>query len=786
MFRRYRIATLLNLFGLSVAVATFYLFMTQVIYNRTYNHNLNDYEHMYRLEIYGNLFGDNWGCSICRPFATMLRDIPQVKSVVYYSPYVNQTDVKVNNRTITVPIVYMSKPGIEFFTGKLISGSSKSWGTGATAIVNRSNAEKMFGTANAVGKTFEAINNNDGGTIPVTVVGVSEDMPDNCTVSNGLYICDNESGLTDWSEWSYCIFLRLADGTNPKKVERAIKLAFMKANDISEKEFDKEVKMNFRITPVDDIYFSGIGLQDKGNRSLVDVLTVASVFVLFIALLNLLNFSLSEVPMRMRGINTRRVMGASVGGLRLKMIMESVLFAFVGLVIGVLLVVAFQRSEACMKLVSGDISFSAHWVLVAVMAASALVVGALAAVVPAFYSTSFAPALVLKGSFGLSPRGRQLRLAIMAVQFCVAFVLAIYIGVMSSQSSYIFNCDYGFNKNEVFYAWLSDEAKAKRETIRTELKKLPFVENVGFAQKAIGSGDQYMGWGRGSGEHQMSLQVLPCDYEYPQTMGLKILEGRNFNEADMKTGAYVLNKAAMQQYKWLAVGDSIGRQNEWGPTSNYLIVGVCNNFKLKSMRNDNSRVAIVFIIFGPDMEQWGDRCNQVFVRVAKGQDKVEAKRRIADVLNRLDTSQKYEMNFLDNDLQQTYVDEFRFISQVKFFAIICIIITIIGVFSLTMFETEYRRKEIGIRKVMGSSVGSIVRLFAMRYTVLLVVSFVVAAPVGWWLSMQWLQSFAEHTPLHWWLFPLSFVGVSAVVIVTVVAQSWRVATQNPVESIKTE
>ena len=785
MFRRYRIATLLNLFGLSVAVATFYLFMTQVIYNRTYNHNLNDYEHMYRLEIYGNLFGDNWGCTICRPFASMMKDVPQVKSVVYYCPYGYNADIKVNNRAMTVPVVNIGKPGIEFFTGKLISGSSKAWGTGATAILNRSTAEKMFGTANAAGKTFE-INTDNGGMKPVTVVGVSEDMPDNCTIPNGMYLCDNESGMTDWSEWSYCIFLRLAEGTNPKKVERAIKLAFMKANDISEKEFDKEVKMNFRITPVDDIYFSGIGLQDKGNRSLVDVLTVASVFVLFIALLNLLNFSLSEVPMRMRGINTRRVMGASVGGLRLKMIMESVLFAFVGLVIGVLLVVAFQRSEACMKLVSGDISFSAHWLLVAVMAASALVVGALAAVVPAFYSTSFAPALVLKGSFGLSPRGRQLRLAIMAVQFCVAFVLAIYIGVMSSQSSYIFNCDYGFNKNEVFYTWLSDEAKAKRETIRTELKKLPFVENVGFAQKAIGSGDQYMGWGRGSGEHQMSLQVLPCDYEYPQTMGLKILEGRNFNEADMKTGAYVLNKAAMQQYKWLAVGDSIGRQNEWGPTSNYLIVGVCNNFKLKSMRNDNSRVAIAFIIFGPDMEQWGDRCNQVFVRVAKGQDKVEAKRRITDVLNRLDASQKYEMNFLDNDLQQTYVDEFRFISQVKFFAIICIIITVIGVFSLTMFETEYRRKEIGIRKVMGSSVGSIVRLFAMRYTVPLVVSFVVAAPVGWWLSMQWLQSFAEHTPLHWWLFPLSFVGVSAVVIATVVAQSWRVATQNPVESIKTE
>lgn len=788
MFRRYRVATLLNLLGLGVAVATFYLFMTQVIYNRTYNHNIHDYKHMYRLEIYGGLFGEAWGCNICRPFVTLLKEIPQVKDATYISPYINKTDVKVGNRTITVPLINMGKPGIEFFTGKLLSGSRKTCADGANVIVNRSTAEKMFGTVNAAGKTFED-DNGDGGKTTVTVVGVSEDMPDNCTLPNGVYICENESVMNEWSEWSFNVYLRLDEGANPKKVERAIKLAFMKDNGYSEKDekkFDKEVNMKIRITPVDDIYFSGVGPKDRGNRGLVDVLTVASVFVLFIAMLNLLNFSLSEVPMRMRGINTRRVMGASIGSLRMKMILENVVFAFVGLVIGILLIVAFQRSETCMKLVSGDIHFASHMVLAAAMAVSALVVGVLSAMIPAFYSTSFAPAMVLKGSFGLSPRGRQLRMAIMAVQFCVAFALAIYIGVMSNQSSYIFNSDYGFNKNEVFYAWLSQEAKAKRDAIRAELKKLPFVESVGFAQNAIGTSDGYMSWGRGDNEHQMTLQVLPCDYEYLRTMQLKITEGRDFREADMKTGAYVLNKAAMKQYKWLAVGDSIGRQNEWGPTSNYLIVGTCNNFKLKSMRCDNSNVAVAFIIFGPDMEQWGDRCNQVFVRVAKGQDKIEAKHRIAEVLNKLDGSQKYEMNFLDDDLQQTYVDEFRFISQVKLFAIICIIITVIGVFSLTMFETEYRRKEIAIRKVMGSSVGSVVSLFALRYAVPLVVAFVIAAPIGWWLSNSWLQSFAEHTPIHWWLFPISFVAVSAVVVLTVVVQSWRVATANPVESIKTE
>ena len=787
MFRRYRLATLLNLLGLGVAVATFYLFMTQVIYNRTYNHNIHNYEHMYRLEIYGN-FGDVWGANVCRPFVTILKDIPQIKNVTYISPYVNETDVKVGNRTITVPSINMGKPGIEFFTGKLLSGSSKTCGEGYNVIVNRSTAEKMFGTANAAGKTFEG-ENGDGSKTTVTVVGVSEDMPDNCTLPNGVYICENESVMNDWSEWSFNVYMLLDDGANPKKVERAIKLAFMKVNGVSEKDekrFDKEVNMKFRISPMDDIYFSGVGKQDKGNRNLVGVLTVASVFVLFIAMLNLLNFSLSEIPMRMRGINTRRVMGASIGSLRLKMIMENVMFAFVALLIGIVLVIAFQRSETCMKLVSGDIHFASHMVLAAVMAVSALVVGALSAVVPAFYSTSFTPAMVLKGSFGLSPRGRRLRMAIMAVQFCLAFALTIYIGVMSSQSSYIFNSDYGFNKNEVFYTWLSEEAQAKKDAVRAELKKLPFVESVGFAQNAIGTSDGYMGWGRGDGDHHMVLQVLPCDYEYLRTMQLKIVEGRDFRESDMKTGAYVLNKAAMAQYKWLVVGDSIGRQSNWGRQSNYNIVGVCNNFKLKSMRCDNSNVAVAFVIFGPDMAEWGDRCGQVFVRVAKNQDKIEAKRRIAEVLNRLDGSQKYEMWFLDDDLQQTYVEEFRFISQVKLFAIICIIITIIGVFSLTMFETEYRRKEIAIRKVMGSSIGSVVRLFAMRYALPLVVAFVVAAPVGWWLSNSWLQSFAEHTPIHWWLFPLSFVLVSAVVVITVIIQSWRVATANPVESIKTE
>ena len=295
-----------------------------------------------------------------------------------------------------------------------------------------------------------------------------------------------------------------------------------------------------------------------------------------------------------------------------------------------------------------------------------------------------------------------------------------------------------------------------------------------------------MGWGRGDDEHRMTLQVLPCDYEYLRTMQLKIVKGRDFRESDMKTGAYVLNKAAMAQYKWLVVGDSIGRQSNWGGQSDYNVVGVCNNFKLKSMRNDNSNVAVAFIIFGPDMAQWGDRCNQVFVRVAKNQDKIEAKRRIAEVLNKLDGSQKYEMKFLDDDLQWTYVEEFRFISQVKLFAIICIIITIIGVFSLTMFETEYRRKEIGVRRVNGATIGEILKMFNVEFARIVLICFIIAMPLTWWIVNRYLSGFAYRVPIYIWVFAAALVAVLAITALVVTGRCYRAATENPSVTLKKE
>ena len=186
-------------------------------------------------------------------------------------------------------------------------------------------------------------------------------------------------------------------------------------------------------------------------------------------------------------------------------------------------------------------------------------------------------------------------------------------------------------------------------------------------------------------------------------------------------------------------------------------------------------MAVAFVIFGPDMAEWGDRCGQVFVRVAKNQDKIEAKRRIAEVLNRLDGSQKYEMWFLDDDLQQTYVEEFRFISQVKLFAIICIIITIIGVFSLTMFETEYRRKEIAIRKVFGSTSRQIHIRLLRTFMLYVVVAFVPAVLLIHHFMTDWLSTYSYRIDLAWWIYLVAGLFCLVVSLIAVMTQSYKAA-----------
>jgi putative ABC transport system permease protein len=454
---------------------------------------------------------------------------------------------------------------------------------------------------------------------------------------------------------------------------------------------------------------------------------------------------------------------------------ETVLISVVSFIASLGILYLLSQWPEMRQLVKGSIALSDHPILVTVLALTSIVVGIVAGTYPALYVTSFQPALVLKGSFGLTPKGRQLRTGLLCLQFVITSIMAVYLGILELQSDYIYNSKCGYDREVLMNCWNNDLYE-KRDALRNELLQLTGIEDVSYSQFPIGVNDQYMFWSRGDKDHVISFNVFIVDNHYLNTLGIKLTEGRNFNENEDNT--YIINEAARQQWDWVELDKPL---LEGQPK----VIGVCENPRFATTRIDNNSSPLVLVVSDPNYP-WFVELRNVNIRVAAGIDKIRLRKQIQEVFMRMGARHEPDVKFQDQQLEEAYQEEFLFIRQVIIFSIICLIITLIGVFCLTMFETEYRRKEIGIRKVMGSSTTEILTLLCRRYVWLLLGSFAVAAPVAWHLGNVWLQSFAEHTPIYWWLFPLALFVVSLVTLATIIIQSWRVANANPVESVKSE
>ena len=789
-FRHYRLPYVLNLIGLGIAMAALYLFLTQIKYNCTYNHSIQNHERIARLENRGIAMNGGWSCHVCRPFEAIAAKLPHVGGVQSTNMQKWFFPVEADKTPYEgIPTIQMGLPGLSFFGAEVVSGSCDFASHPDGAVICESVARKLFGSADkAVGKVLEIPSLGKEG---VAVAGVCRDFADNCFLDNGIYLCYGNRWMDDNQDWSFVMYLLLDDICNATAVEQTLNQELADMYGVKDAdELETACDMRFRLTPLDDTYFSGATIYDKGNRSVSAMLIGASFSLALIALLNYLNFSLAQTPARIRGINTRKVLGEGVLHIRTGYVLEHVVFALLAFLLSIVIVLCLQEWSSVRELLSGSIAFGHHIELLGLTLLATVAIGVLAGLYPAWYATSFPPALVLKGSFGLSPKGKRLRQAIILMQFVVALVLTIYVGLMYCQSYHIFHGDYGFDKDEVCFTMLSAEGMKKKDAIRAELQRIPGVEGVAYGSTEIGDGDQFMQWGANDGDRRLEFYALTVDWNYLSVMGIKLAEGRDFNEHDVTAGAFIINPTMKRNYPWIEVGQPLTKDranNENFPQVFYPVVGITEELQVTSMRKDKASQNAAFVIMGrEDAEEWGDRSRKIFVRIAAGFDKAQVRREVTDRLQQLCPDRQWQMYFLDETLEKTYEEEFRFISQIKWFAFISILVTLIGVFCLTMFETEYRRKEIGIRKVFGSSTSQVLQLLGRRYVWLLLLSFAVAAPLAWYIGHQWLQSFAERTPIYWWLFPLALLAVSLVTLLTVVIQSWRTANENPINSIKTE
>ena len=774
-FRRFLTASVLNIIGLAIAFASFFVIMTQVDYDLNFNKGYKDYQNIYRLEIKAN---DEWGWQLWtpRPIAELIGTASPHIQASAITGWVNDNDYEVNGNLFNEPMMTGFGNFIKVFQPEMVAGSTDALEKKDNVLIPVSMAMRMFGSTDVVGKMLFRGKQSDNK--PVTIGGVYKDFPENSQIGNYIFMpFDPDIDKNNWGNWNYTCYYRLNNSANVSEVE---KLAFQKLMKIAPEELQEglqEEKDNadfFHLIPLSEVHFSKIGNKSASSRTTVYLLICVSFLIVIVAAINFTNFSLAETPMRLKSINTQKVLGAKTSSLRGGLIAESVLISLIAFAVSLVLLLAV-RNSGIQDLVTADLSLGKHLPLLAATFGISILIGVLAGLYPSFYVTSFPPALVLKGSFGLSPKGRKLRTALVCFQFFVAFMLIIAIGIMYTQSRYIRTSEYGYDKDAIVVGDVTQDARKQKDAVVSELSRISGVEGVAFSQFVLNSQDTYMSWGRGEGDKNINFACFPVDEHYLDVMGIRITDGRNFKPSD--NGVYIFNEAARKKYPWMAV-DMPATPGDWN------VVGFCENIRFSTFRN-NDIVEPMAFIYVSNAKNWSYE-NRVNVRISAGTDKVAVIRSLQKAMEKFTPGHDFNFRFMDQVLDNAYRNELRFTRQVLLFSLLAIVISMIGVFGLTMFESEYRRKEIGIRKIFGSTTGEILRMFNKRYLYILIGCFIVAAPFGWWIGQHWLEGFAERTPIRAWIFLTSFLLVSAITMITVTVQSWKNANENPANSIKTE
>mgnify|MGYP000105058204 FL=1 len=532
-----------------------------------------------------------------------------------------------------------------------------------------------------------------------------------------------------------------------------------------------------RLTPLKDVYYTHdttFDFNPKGHRETNYVLLGIAFLILFIAGINFTNLTTSLIPLRLKTINTHRVLGCSIYKLRAISLIESIVICLISYILALFIVNDLSYTPIA-NWVDADIRLSQYKGLILLTALIAILTGCLAGLYPAIRSTSYAPALVLKGSFGLSPKGKKVRVALIGFQYTVSIALIIVTLFMGLQNHFMTSSEQlGFNKDQVAIVNLTPEiyAKHKPQYIQ-KLKDYPGIEDVAFSVYELSKEDDMIDLEYARHEDKdVFFKVFYASENFLSVMDIQVEEGRDFTREDLNKAQsdYIINPAAERDFH-LHPGDRFNDRT---------VLGVSKDFRFNSCRIASSPFVFALNNDIPNPKLVS------YIRFNSKTNLQEAVAHVRETLKEIDPTFPFEISFYNTILNNLYQKEQTLGKLISLFGIMAILISIVGVFGLVLFETQYRRKEIGIRKINGATTGQILLMFNKTYIRIVSVCFIISIPIAWMGTQQWLENFAYKTPLHLWVFIVAFLIILSVTIGTVTFRNWQAANENPVNSVKSE
>jgi len=780
-------SSVLNILGLTAAFAALYIILVQVHHDLTYNKALKDSDRIYCLTM-PDMFSNNaYMIWVNRPMSeAVISSVPCVEAggcAAIQGGDVVSARTDEGQPSVDLKVTSFSRSGIDVFGFELVAGSWDNW-IGNNNVVMSESAAKRLGLQ--VGDHFQYgyWNWSD-----VTVVAIYKDMPVNSDLSSFDFILNmGDVGMDNWNQWGFNYFIKLVKGADIKDFEEAAaKIAcdsWIKTCNINEQNVTEENRRSMapHLMLLTDNYFAdNIGHPGKsGNRTTTITLLIIAIFVMLIAFINYINFFFAMVPLRLRSINTRKILGSSRFQLVMSSVGESVLMVVIALGLAVAVVTLFRQSTLA-SLIDTSLDFGQNWGIVALTIGLALLISVVASIYPALFATSFNPAFALKGTFGTAQKGKAFRIGLIGLQFTVSIVLIICAIFVHQQRSFMMEHDMGFNQEYLLQSHLTWELANNRETVESRLKTDAAIKDIAWGDGPFVSNSR-MTWNREFKGEPVHWQVYPVSWNFLRFMGIDIVEGRDFTPADEQSenGVYIINETAHKMYG-ITTDDRITGHTD-NPTE---IVGICKDFNFSALRDEIGPFA--FYIYGK--EPWSSCC-RLFIRTEAGIDTQALIDRTIKTINELDPAMddgfSVWVNPFEKAIENQYKKEQNLSQLVNLFTILAIVISLMGVFGLVMFETEHRRKEIGIRRVHGATVQQILAMFNSRFVKIVLVCFVIAVPVSIVIMRRYLEGFAYQVPLHIWVFAIALLTVLGVTIAVVTLRSLRAATVNPVKSLRNE